>query len=97
MEPYEIPADPLPKPRGVARLAMLLLAYASVLGVLLLLGPEPPHFGGHTYVSVAGLPPRMLMALVAGPLALTGTIWMHRILREGSEPESNDHHWWSRA
>ena len=33
---------------------------------------------------------------LAAGAALLGVLWLVRIGREGSEPESNDHHWWSR-
>lgn len=87
----------LPKPGWFATRGMLLLADVSVMAlVVLLLVPEDPCWGCQT-VSIAGLPLQIVLFLLSGPLALIGAIWMHRIAREGSEPESFDRHWWSRT
>jgi hypothetical protein len=76
---------------------MLRLADASVIAVVvLLLTPEDPCWGCQG-AAIAGLPPRIALLLLAAPFALVGAIWMHRIVREGSEPEAFDRHWWSRT
>jgi hypothetical protein len=85
-----------PKLGWFATRGMLRLADASVIGVVvLLLTPGDPTWGAEP--SIAGLPPRIVALLLALPVALIGATWMHRIAREGSEPEAFDQHWWSRA
>jgi hypothetical protein len=86
----------LPKPGWFATRGMLRLADASVIAVVvLLLTPGDPSWGAEP--SIAGLPSRIALLLLALPVALIGATWMHRIAREGSEPEAFDQHWWSRA
>jgi hypothetical protein len=85
-----------PKPGWFATRAMLRLADLSVIAVVvLLLTSGDPSWGAEP--SIAGLPSRIVLLLLAAPLALVGAIWMHRIAREGSEPEAFDQHWWARA
>ena len=85
-----------PKPGWFATRGMLRLADASVIAVVvLLLTPEDPSWGAQP--SIAGLPSRIVLLLLALPVALIGATWMHRIAREGSEPEAFDQHWWSRT
>jgi hypothetical protein len=85
-----------PKLGWFATRGMLRLADVSVIAVVvLLLTPADPSWGMEP--SIAGLPSRIVLLLLALPVALIGATWMHRIAREGSEPEAFDQHWWSRA
>jgi Kef-type K+ transport system membrane component KefB len=50
--------------------------------------PPPTWLGIPTGFWILGLGVAML---------LIGRVWIHRILHEGREPETNDRFWWSRA
>jgi hypothetical protein len=86
-----------PKPGWFATRSMLLLADVSVIALVLILLPLEDPCWGCQEAAIAGLPSRIVLFLLAAPLALVGAIWMHRIAREGSEPDAFDQHWWSRT
>ena len=95
-------ADPETR-RAAGRSAITLANFLFVILVLMLLlsfVAAPTSSGGMFAPEPAnwlGLPAGLWVVGVGFAAGFGGRYWIHRILQDGREPESNDRFWWSRA